>query len=153
MTIREAAIRKVEPLGALGRGALVPPGDPAPAAAEAAVRGVVRAYVACQNAGELLRAYALYSDAYLGRLFARQGEWDEAAFFGLATPRPNPPDERSAIVEVAGVRLLPDGRVGATVTIAYQSIPMPKTFFFTFVEEGDRWAIDDILGEVSFSVP
>jgi hypothetical protein len=136
-----------------GRGEPVPDGSPAPPATEAAVRAVVREFVACQNAGELLRAYALYTDRYLARLFARQGAWDEAAYHGLATPLPNDPGERSAILGIRDARVLPDGRVGATVVIAYPSIPMPKTFFFTFADEGVRWAIDDILGEISFSVP
>jgi hypothetical protein len=50
---------------------------------------------------------------------------------------------------------LPDGRSGATVTISYPSVPMPKTFFFTFTRAGDsgNLLIDGILGEISFSVP
>jgi hypothetical protein len=39
------------------------------------------------------------------------------------------------------------------VTIEYPLIPVPKTFFFTFVRVHDRWLIDGALGEISFSVP
>ncbi len=52
-----------------------------------------------------------------------------------------------------GQRMLPDGRFGATVTIAYPSVPLPKTFFFFFIAMNDRLLIDGILGEISFSVP
>jgi hypothetical protein len=140
------------PSARAGRGGVVPAGTPASPDVEAAVRSIVREYVACQNAGELLRAYALYSDDYLARLFIRQGAWGRAAYDGLATPMPDdgPP---TAILGIRDVRVLPDGRIGATVTISYASIPMPKTFFFTFARAGDGWAIDDILGEISFSVP
>lgn len=136
-----------------GRDGVAPAGPPVAAETQVAINAVVREFVACQNAGELLRAYALYTDAYLARLFQRQGAWDEATYRGLATPTPNEPGMGSTIVEIRDARRLLDGRVGATVTIAYPSIPMPKTFFFTFVDEGDRWAIDDILGEISFSAP
>lgn len=136
-----------------GRDGVVPSGTPAASDDEDAIRSVVREYVACQNAGQLLRAYALYSDEYLARLFLRQGLWGRAAYDGLATPMPNDAADRSKLHEIRDVRILPDNRVGATVTISYASIPMPKTFFFTFVRIGDGWAIDDILGEISFSVP
>lgn len=136
-----------------GRDGVVPAGTPAPPDVEDGIRAVVREYVACQNAGELLRAYALYTDDYLARLFIRQGVWARAAYDGLATPMPNDDREPTAILDIRAVRVLPDGRVGATVTITYASIPMPKTFFFTFVPDGDGWKIDDILGEISFSVP
>ncbi len=136
-----------------GRDGVVPAGTPAPTDVEDAVRAVVREYVACQNAGELLRAYALYTDDYLARLFLRQGLWGRGTYDGLATPMPDDDREPTAIHDIRDVRVLPDGRTGATVTIVYASIPMPKTFFFTFVETADGWAIDDILGEISFSVP
>lgn len=136
-----------------GRDGVVPAGTGVPADVENEIADVVREYVACQNAGELLRAYALYTDDYLARLFIRQGVWGRAAYDALATPMPDDDREPTAILGVRGVRLLPDGRVGATVTITYASIPMPKTFFFTFVRDGAGWAIDDILGEISFSVP
>lgn len=133
---------------------VVPEGKPAGAETIAAVTSVVRELVACYNAGELLRSYGLYTDAHLRRLFARQGGFTRAQYGGLATPQPAAdPAEWTAIIEIADVRMLADGSVGATVTMRYASIPMPKAFFFTFVWTGDRWLIDGILGEISFSVP
>lgn len=133
---------------------VVPEGKPAGAETIAAVTAVVRELVACYNAGELLRSYGLYTDAHLRRLFGRQGGFTRAQYDSLATPQPAAdPAEWTAIIEIADVRMLADGSVGATVTMRYASIPMPKTFFFTFVWTGDRWLIDGILGEISFSVP
>jgi len=132
----------------------VPEGVPADSQTVAAVTHVVRELVGCFNAGELLRAYGLYTDAYLFRLFNRQGGFTREAYAGYATPEPeSDPGEHTAILAIEDVRLLEDGTAGATVTLRYASIPMPKTFFFTFVRVGDRWLIDGILGEISFSVP
>ena len=45
------------------------------------------------------------------------------------------------------------GAIGATVTVSYPSVPMPKRFFFFFTQTDGRLLIDGILGEISFSVP
>mgnify|MGYP002682752023 CR=1 FL=1 len=45
------------------------------------------------------------------------------------------------------------GQLGALVTIAYPSVPEPKTFFFTFRAVDGNLLIDDILGEITFSLP
>lgn len=76
----------------------------------------------------------------------------EEAYVVLATPSPSdgPP---ARLLELRGARHLPDGRMGATVVVAYPSVPMPKTFFISFTEEDNELVIDGILGEISFSVP
>lgn len=132
---------------------VLPAGEPADAATVAAVTATVRELVACWNAGELLRAYGLYTDDGLAALFARQGSFSRAAYDGLATPQPAPAAERAAILAIEDVRRLPDGTVGATVTIRYAVVPMPKRFFFTFAYEDGRWLIADVLGEITFAVP
>jgi hypothetical protein len=99
-----------------------------------------------------LRAWSLFSDGYLYRLLSRQGGSSREAFRSLATPAPSA-GEATAILAVEGERLLPDGRCGATVTLEYPSVPMPKRFFFFFTEIDGRLVIDGILGEISFSVP
>jgi hypothetical protein len=133
---------------------VVPEGTPGDPATVAAVTAVVRELVGCYNAGELLRSYGLYTDAYLYRLFNRQGGFTRTVYDSLATPEPEmDPNKHTAILEIADVRVLEDGAVGATVTMRYASIPMPKKFFFTFVRIDGRWLIDGILGEISFSVP
>jgi hypothetical protein len=131
----------------------VPEGVPADAKTMAAITAVVQELVGCYNAGELLRAYGLYTDDYLYRLFNRQGGFTRASYDSYATPEPESnPSRHTAILSISDVRLLEDGTAGATVTLRYASIPVRKTFFFTFVREGDYWLIDGILGEISFSV-
>jgi hypothetical protein len=131
----------------------VPEGRPADAATIAGITATVRELVACFNAGEPLRAYALHTDADLARIFAQQGPPTQAGYEMLATPEPMPPDKQIAILAIRDVRRLDDGSAGATVTLLYPHIPVPKTFFLIFVQAGDRWLIDGVLGEIAFSVP
>lgn len=150
LIVASARDRHATPVATPG---IVPSGPDASAGVVAEVTTTVRELVACFNAGELLRAYGLYTDPYLGHLLARQGVLSRASYDSLATPMPGAPADRAAILSITDVRVVAPGRVGATVTIAYAVIPMPKTFFFTFVQVEERWLIDDILGEISFSVP
>jgi hypothetical protein len=132
---------------------VVPAGTPADPETVAGVTATVRELVACFNAGELFRAYGLYTDDYLRDLFWRQPPLSQADYDALATPQPAPAGKRVEILAIEDVRLLADGRAGANVTLRYAVIPMPKHFFMTFVWTGERWLIDDILGEITFSVP
>jgi hypothetical protein len=133
-------------------GQTLPEGTPADAERGVAMERLVRLWLACQNAGEPLRAWSLYSDGYLYRLLSRQGGLSGEAYQALATPAPIAA-EAARVLAIEGERLLPDGRYGATVTLEYPSVPMPKRFFFFFTEVDDRLLIDGILGEISFSLP
>jgi hypothetical protein len=135
------------------RNGVVPDGLPATAEEGAAVYDMVQRLVACYSAGELLRAYALFTPGYLGRVFGKQGGYGEATYLSLATPQPAAADERVRVLEIDAIRSLPDGRIAATVVLEYAVIPMPKRFLMVFTEAAGGWAIDDILGEISFSVP
>jgi hypothetical protein len=130
-------------------GETLPAGTPADPELAAAMEATVRTWLACQNAGDQLRAWGLFSDGYLARLVSRQAGAIDAS---LATPAP-PATDAATLLEIRDERILPDGRSGATVTIAYPSVPMPKTFFFTFTGDASHLRIDGILGEISFSVP
>jgi hypothetical protein len=132
---------------------VVPAGTPADPQTEAALAATVAGWLACQNAGEPLRAWSWFTDGYLRRLLDRQGGVGAAAYDALATPEPAAPNDLASIASIRDARRLPDGRAGATVTLTYPAVPMPKTFFFTFARIGGRWLIDGILGEISFSVP
>ena len=133
-------------------GQTLPVGVPADAEMTARMERVVHLWLACQNAGEPLRGWSLFSDGYLSRLLSRQGGLSGDAYRALSTPAPVA-DEAAVIQAIEGERLLPDGRYGATVTIEYPSVPLPKRFFFFFTEIDGRLLIDGILGEISFSVP
>jgi hypothetical protein len=133
-------------------GQTLPQGVPADADRAATMERLVHLWLACQNAGEQLRAWSLFSEGYLYRLLSRQGGLSGEALRALATPAPVAA-EPAVVLAIEGERLLPDGRYGATVTLRYSSVPMPKRFFFFFTEIDDRLVIDGILGEISFSVP
>jgi hypothetical protein len=133
-------------------GETLPEGAPAEPGEADEIANTVAEWLACQNAGEQLRAWALFSDGYLYRLLSRQGGLTANGYDALATPSPSPGDP-ATLQEIRDSRGLPDGRLGATVTISYPSVPMPKRFFFFFTREGGRLVIDGILGEISFSVP
>ena len=133
-------------------GQTLPAGEPVAIETAKAMEQVVRMWLACQNAGEPLRAWSLFSDGYLFRLLSRQGGLSGEAYRELATPAPVAA-ELAVIVAIEGERRLPDGRFGATVTVGYPSVPMPKRFFFYFTQDDGRLLIDGILGEISFSVP
>jgi hypothetical protein len=133
-------------------GQTIPEGAPANAPEIDAINHTVRQWLACQNAGESLRAWSLFSDGYLYRLLSRQGGLTAADYSSLATPTPSN-SEPATLVRIDKERKLSDRRLGATVTITYPSVPMPKTFFVYFTQSGSRLLIDGILGEISFSVP
>ena len=133
-------------------GQTLPAGEPVAAETAMAMEQVVQMWLTCQNAGEPLRAWALFSDGYLFRLLSRQGGLSCEAYRELATPAPIAA-EAAVMLAIEGQRLLPDGRFGATVTVGYPSVPMPKRFFFYFTQVGGPLLIDGILGEISFSVP
>jgi hypothetical protein len=116
------------------------------------MRALIEQWLACQNEGKLFSAWSLFSDAYLYRLISRQPTITETLYDDWATPQPTE-SATAALLEISGERQLSDGRLGATVRISYASIPMPKQFFFYFVEQDETLLIDSILGEISFSVP
>ncbi len=133
-------------------GATLEAGTQASAAERLKMRTVIEEWLACQNEGKLFSAWALFSDAYLYRLISRQPPITEPLYEDWATPQPVETTTAN-LLEISGERRLSDGRLGATVRISYASIPMPKQFFFYFVEQDHTLLIDSILGEISFSVP
>jgi hypothetical protein len=116
------------------------------------MRILINEWLACQNEGKLFSAWALFSDAYLYRLISRQPPLNAALYDDWATPQATA-SATATLLETTGERRLADGRLGATVRISYASVPMPKQFFFYFVEQDGTLVIDSILGEISFSVP
>lgn len=127
-------------------------GNPTTLAERQAMRNLVEKWLTCQNEGKLFSAWALFSDAYLYRLISRQPPLTAALYDDWATPQAAE-SASATLLEISGERRLDDGRLGATVRISYASVPMPKQFFFYFVEQNGTLLIDSILGEISFSVP
>jgi hypothetical protein len=102
VTLVEAPDPDVTPTPIAG----VPDGVPADATTSDDVGATVAALIACTNAGELLRAYALFDDAYLRRLFDPEGamsaEIANELVVSFATPEPVAADRRTVLVGPAG---------------------------------------------------
>lgn len=91
----------------------MPEGEMADEATVAAVSELYQQLIACLNAGDFLRAYALYTDDYLVRNLS-----EEAITRLQATPVPTDESTQSEFGGLLDARLLEDGRVAALVTIA-----------------------------------
>lgn len=115
-----------------------PQGDPASDEAVAAVTGTAVEVVACLNAGDYLRVYALYTDDYLRRNFSPA----ELAAIS-ATPEASAAGTDVAFRSVRDVVLLGDGRVGGLVDTANPNDGGDVTTYSVFVEAGDRYLIDE----------
>lgn len=123
----------------------VPPaGEPADPATVAAVTATAVEIVACFNAGDLPRAFALYTDTMIESFAAGeplpQEEFDAMA----ASPVAALDEQRSTVLAVRDVVLLPDGRVGAFADFEFED-GYRETQYAILVQEGDRWLIDEIL--------
>lgn len=117
------------------------------------VEDVLGQVVACSNAGEPLRVWALYSDAYLSRLFQIQGQFTEEQYAAFALPRPTPGGSGMRLEVIERVRRRADGLVVAQVVTRYPSVPMPKRLLFWFAVDGGGVEIEEVTGEISFSLP
>jgi hypothetical protein len=105
-----------------------------------AVRAVVREVIACANAGDFPRLFALLSDAYLARYLVATPLESDALQFLEMEPEPLAHDDQAAIIAIEDVRRLPDGRVIATVT--HEAGSVHQSVLVVFVEEHGRWRLD-----------
>ena len=121
-------------------GAFTPPsGEPASEEETAGVTDTVRQVVACLNAADYRRVYALYSEAYLTRNFSVTAPAEAQA-------TPNPENEAATaigLIAVEDVIRLEDGRVGAQVTLATAGGERQTMQYSVFVLENDRYLIDE----------
>ena len=110
------------------------------------VTSTIETLFACLNAGDRLRAYALYTDDYLATIL-QPGDLP-----AVATPQPADADEYTAIIAIEP-RQLSDGRVFAQVTLDPALIPVHKVFGFILIPVDDGWRIDHVINEIDFSLP
>ena len=123
-----------------------------PAAAEtvAAVTATVREAIACANARDIARYFALHTERGIGSfLTVAEGEGAdrERALAELrelmrTTPVAAPEEERSAVYGVREVVELPDDRVAALVDLYDISARGDATYLFVLVQVDGRWLID-----------
>jgi len=123
--------------------AVEPTGNPADAATTSAISDVVRQLYACLNAGDTLRALALFTDPAATKFLASRP--DLAIPPANATPGPSPLEAQIAIVSIDDVTMLSDGRVFALVTQDDPTRPPdgPEPVFFYFTNQNGQWLIDD----------
>jgi len=97
----------------------IPDGPPVDDATRAEVTATVTMLIACVNAGDVLRAFALYEDAYLARLVdpeqAMTAEIANEIVVSFATATAVPAEDQTTLVGLPVVRSMADGRV-AVVT-------------------------------------
>jgi plastocyanin len=120
---------------------------------EATVQAVTQTYrelVACLNAGEFLRVYALYTDDYLRRTLADSGI-DPAQF--QATPAPEQ-RETTALVGVSEVRQIAGGQVTARVETTSSPEGAASVIQSVLEPVGDRLLIaDETVVEAATATP
>lgn len=120
----------------------VPFGRPADEATVAAALETMETYFACANAGDRHQGYSLWTDNQIDWI----SMWDPVPEDVLrtlleATPEVVPKEERTTILAISSIRVLPDGRVAAFVAFEQGGIP-PTTNSFILVEQDGRWMID-----------
>ena len=120
----------------------MPAGQPADEATVAAVTATIRESLACRNAGDYPRAYALVTDRFLRVLLGGPDTIPPEIEAALAEPpRRVPRAQRLALIAVSDVRVLADDRVGAMV----ETRNAEESFrdYLVLVRTGDRWLIDE----------
>jgi hypothetical protein len=129
-------------------GPFVPPtGAPVDDETRAAVEATLAQSIACQNAGDLGRMLALFSDYGVRAFFSGPRGYDadavDAAIQAGATPVAD--DRLVELVAVDDVVTLADGRVGATVTTRASEIDYVDFVFLVAAPDGADvpWLIDD----------
>jgi hypothetical protein len=131
--------------------AVPPTGDPADEQTVAEINATWRQFIACINAGDQARMFALFSDDMVRRqLFVdiAFGVTEEALFaFLAATPVPLP-DPSVPVIPFDDARVLGDGRVAV---IGPGELGQGDVRIF--VKEGDRWLIDDWFDLTSSGTP
>ncbi len=123
----------------------VPVGQLADEEIEAGITATVLESEACFNANDSLRAFALFSDAFLQGHVERNALTGEDISMLLApASEPVPVEVRTTILAVTDVMALADGRTGAFVVTASGWRGL-DTRYMIFVQRGDRWLVDEVI--------
>lgn len=101
-----------------------PAGEPADPEVAASVTAAARELVACYNAGDLRRIFALYHEDYLYLVWGgfagpnpNRAQIDQAIAF-VSSPAPQPAGATVDFISVEDVQALPDGTVSAVVNLS-----------------------------------
>ena len=125
----------------------LPQGRPADAETVTDITAVARTYVACLNAADWPRAFALLSEQAVSDFL--DSEQVAGLFATAGTPETDASGQiEVALVEVRDVRVFDDGRVDAIVTWGRRPAPGDEvrdyeTNFHTFVQVDGQWLLDE----------
>ena len=117
------------------------------------VQTVLSQFVACSGAGEPLRVWSLYTEAYMARLFARERGYDCVRYDLDSEPHPTAPSTWPQLTGPDRVWTDGSGRTVADVTIHYPNLDRTKQLRFWFAWQDGQVRIDEVDGEITFAVP
>jgi hypothetical protein len=126
---------------------VVPDIDPVSPEIEAAVTATVRESIACRNANQILRAFALFTQPMILSLFGGSATVDpeiRALIRQRDELEPLPRRQRVALLQVSEIGLRPDGRIGAIVTTGTADRLFQDYLIFVYDGASGRWLIDEV---------
>ena len=128
---------------------VAPAGDPVDDATRASVTATISQAIACQNAGDLGRMLALFSDDGVRRFFSGPRGFDpdavDAAIQSAATPASG--DQLVELVAMDDIVTIENGRVAAIVTTRASGLDYLDVVYLSGAPEGTEvdWLIDDSI--------
>ena len=144
-TIAPRSLDQIAALASTPTASMTPiPGGGAPAAPDvvAAVTDTVRMAVACANANDPLRSFALFTDRYLAERFGSAHPDDLGSLFAALSRQPTPAETADVLtlVDVREVRMPAENLAIASVVTENRSARYVDRLAFQLVD--DRWLID-----------
>jgi hypothetical protein len=123
-------------------------GKPADAASAQQVTALIHQAIACLNAGDFGRFFALLTDHAIVTIFpwvAEELATEESAAHALA-PSPPPADLLTTILGIGSIARLPDGSFSAVlVQLDPNAGEQPTALILYAVEENGVWRIDNAI--------
>lgn len=120
---------------------------------QAEIELLLGAFLGCSGAGEPVRVWALYSDAYLARLLSRERGYDRNRYDADLVPRPLQTEDHPSLRSISTVEAFGGTRAVARIVVWYPNLGREKTLDCRFVLDAGDWLIDEIDGEITFSLP
>lgn len=122
-----------------------PDGEEADQATVEAISATIRRSIACANANDPMRAFALFTPRYLHERFSGEGQDDLGHLIAALSrdPAVATSEDQLALVSVADARVLPDTRVAAVVTTGNTDILFVDEVILVW--QDDRWLIDQVV--------
>jgi len=122
----------------------LPTGEPVDERTATAIKATIAESIACRNAGDFRRAYALFTDRFIAHLLGPPDTLDPDLLARLAgPPTPVPGGDRLNVGDVARIEWLADGRVGAIVVT--QNREEVFADYLYLIETDGSWQIDEVV--------